>query len=159
MKLLADVSQQTLTLDLAQDFSKILYIGFTANDCLPVRFDGLRFGIDLTHGDDLLLSEHFPPDGVSFDSTDQEFLVSVDLAVIRRGVSYALGAWVENGGQTWSAALDLMLPRWAQPYPSWVWGDVNDCWIAPVSYPADGNIYEWDENTTTWVVRQMEPEA
>ena len=37
-----------------------------------------------------------------------------------------------------------------QPYPSWTL-DENYCWQPPTPYPDDGNLYEWDENTTSWV--------
>jgi hypothetical protein len=38
-----------------------------------------------------------------------------------------------------------------QPYPSWLL-DMNAFqWEPPVPYPADGGIYEWDEETQSWV--------
>ena len=37
-----------------------------------------------------------------------------------------------------------------QPYPSWTL-DENYVWQPPTPYPDDGNLYEWDENTTSWV--------
>jgi hypothetical protein len=37
-----------------------------------------------------------------------------------------------------------------QPYPSWTL-DENYVWQAPTPYPDDGNDYEWDEATTSWV--------
>lgn len=42
-----------------------------------------------------------------------------------------------------------MLPK---PYESWIF-DENICnWVAPISYPEDGNLYQWDEETTNWVL-------
>jgi hypothetical protein len=36
-----------------------------------------------------------------------------------------------------------------QPYPSWSL-DENYIWQPPTPYPDDGNLYEWDEDTTSW---------
>ena len=36
------------------------------------------------------------------------------------------------------------------PYPSWALNDDSCLWEPPVAYP-DGGIYEWDEDTTSWV--------
>jgi hypothetical protein len=38
----------------------------------------------------------------------------------------------------------------AQPHASWVLNE-NFVWEPPVSRPADKHIYEWDEDTTSWV--------
>jgi hypothetical protein len=38
-----------------------------------------------------------------------------------------------------------------KPYPSWVGNEETMTWAAPVSYPQDGNYYDWDELTTSWV--------
>ena len=38
----------------------------------------------------------------------------------------------------------------AQPYESWTL-DENYVWQPPTPYPDDGNDYEWDEATTSWV--------
>lgn len=38
-----------------------------------------------------------------------------------------------------------------KPYPSWV-GDLNTMtWVAPTAMPDDGKMYQWDEDTTSWV--------
>jgi hypothetical protein len=37
-----------------------------------------------------------------------------------------------------------------QPYPSWVL-DENYVWQPPTPFPDDGNAYDWDEATTSWV--------
>jgi hypothetical protein len=38
-----------------------------------------------------------------------------------------------------------------QPYPSLNLNSETYIWEAPVSYPTDGNLYEWNEDTTSWV--------
>ena len=37
-----------------------------------------------------------------------------------------------------------------QPYPSWAL-DENYVWQPPTPMPDDGLLYEWDEDTTSWV--------
>lgn len=39
-----------------------------------------------------------------------------------------------------------------QPFASWVFDEVSLQWKPPVSMPQDGNQYQWDEATTSWVV-------
>lgn len=60
------------------------------------------------------------------------------------------GTWVESpvkvgaGYVLWEEGL-----RPPRPYPSWVWD--GSSWVAPVSYPEDGGVYEWDESVPGWV--------
>ena len=42
---------------------------------------------------------------------------------------------------------DMFYPP--QPYPSWTLDD-DGKWNAPVPYPDDNVMYEWDEETTDW---------
>ncbi len=37
-----------------------------------------------------------------------------------------------------------------RPFPSWLLNDGTCLWDAPVSRPADGKFYEWDEATQSW---------
>jgi len=39
-----------------------------------------------------------------------------------------------------------------QPYPSWTISGPSWKWEAPIPCPQDGQYYEWDENTQSWVV-------
>lgn len=52
-------------------------------------------------------------------------------------------------GHTYDPILDAFIPP--QPYPSWVLNDATCLWEAPVPYPNDGQVYEWDEDTVSWV--------
>lgn len=151
MKLTADITERSINLTGFEDSSKMLYFGFTDSDGLPVLFDNLKFGLALARDGESLAEESYPQDDVVYESTDQEFLVAVDLSVIRLGVEYVLAAWVENAGERWEASFDVTLPRWPQPYPSWIWFEENDCWTAPVPYPHDGQNYSWDEPSLSWL--------
>jgi hypothetical protein len=37
-----------------------------------------------------------------------------------------------------------------QPYPSWTLNETTCLWEAPVAYPTDGQIYNWNETNQTW---------
>lgn len=52
-------------------------------------------------------------------------------------------------GYSYDATKDAFIPP--KPYTSWVL-DENTClWGAPVAMPDDGKVYNWDEDTTSWV--------
>jgi len=38
-----------------------------------------------------------------------------------------------------------------KPYPSWLLNTNTYQWEPPVPYPNDGNQYQWDESTQSWV--------
>ena len=39
-----------------------------------------------------------------------------------------------------------------QPFNSWILNKNTWTWEAPIAYPTDGKIYNWDEPTKTWVI-------
>jgi hypothetical protein len=39
-----------------------------------------------------------------------------------------------------------------QPYPSWLLDEQTCTWQPPVAYPSDGNRYNWDEPSVSWVL-------
>jgi hypothetical protein len=39
-----------------------------------------------------------------------------------------------------------------QPFASWTLDDTSCLWEAPVAYPTDGEMYTWNEDTTSWDV-------
>ena len=52
-------------------------------------------------------------------------------------------------GYTYDEGRDAFIPP--QPYPSWVLNETTCLWDAPVPYPDDGQVYDWDEETVSWV--------
>ena len=38
-----------------------------------------------------------------------------------------------------------------KPYPSWTLVEDTCQWTAPTTYPTDGKVYKWNEDTTAWV--------
>jgi hypothetical protein len=40
-----------------------------------------------------------------------------------------------------------------KPYQSWVLNESNCQWEAPNPMPQDGQMYQWDETSLSWIVR------
>jgi len=59
-------------------------------------------------------------------------------------------------GYTYDATKDAFIPP--QPFASWTLNESSCLWEAPVAYPDDGNMYQWDEDTTNWVEITDTPE-
>jgi hypothetical protein len=53
-------------------------------------------------------------------------------------------------GYTYDVTRDAFIPP--QPFPSWVLNEDTCLWDAPTPMPTDGQRYNWDEPTTSWVV-------
>lgn len=53
-------------------------------------------------------------------------------------------------GYTYDETRDAFIPP--KPYASWVLNEDSCLWESPVPYPADGQMYRWDEATVAWVV-------
>ena len=53
-------------------------------------------------------------------------------------------------GYTYDPTRDAFIPP--QPFPSWVLNESTCLWEPPVAYPTDGERYQWDEATTSWVL-------
>ena len=52
-------------------------------------------------------------------------------------------------GYTYDEQRDAFIPP--QPFASWLLNEDTCLWDAPVLYPADGKMYNWDEPTLSWV--------
>lgn len=52
-------------------------------------------------------------------------------------------------GYTYDEERDAFIPP--KPFDSWVLNEDICRWVAPVPYPDDGDIYTWDEETTSWI--------
>ena len=58
-------------------------------------------------------------------------------------------------GFTYNADIDAFVP--SKPFNSWVLNNETAQWEAPVAMPDDGQMYTWNEETTSWdVVQQPE---
>ena len=52
-------------------------------------------------------------------------------------------------GSTFDAERDAFISP--KPYASWLLNEDSCLWEAPVAMPEDGNRYQWDEETQSWV--------
>lgn len=51
-------------------------------------------------------------------------------------------------GYTYDHSRDAFIPP--KPYASWTLNETSCLWEAPVEYPDDGEMYIWNEDTTSW---------
>ena len=51
-------------------------------------------------------------------------------------------------GYSYDPLGDAFIPP--KPFESWVLNE-KFLWVAPIEYPTDGNRYEWNEETGTWI--------
>jgi hypothetical protein len=51
-------------------------------------------------------------------------------------------------GYSYNEDLDAFIPP--KPYESWTLNEDTALWDAPVDYPNDGELYMWNEETTSW---------
>ena len=57
-----------------------------------------------------------------------------------------------GAGYTFDAARDAFIPP--KPFTSWVLNETTCQWEAPTPMPTDGQMYSWDEATTSWKVNE-----
>lgn len=77
----------------------------------------------------------------------------------RGGVHYGIDGQPDDGialrgnyagiGYTYDKEHDLFYAP--QPYPSWILNQTSWLWEAPVPYPTDGKIYQWNDLATSWI--------
>jgi len=51
-------------------------------------------------------------------------------------------------GYTYDEDRDAFIPP--KPFNSWTLNETTCLWEAPVPYPTDGQIYQWNETNQTW---------
>ena len=54
-------------------------------------------------------------------------------------------------GHSYDQTKDAFIPP--QPFSSWTLNETTCLWEAPVAYPNDGKLYDWNENSKSWVER------
>ena len=52
-------------------------------------------------------------------------------------------------GYTYDSQRDAFIPP--KPFNSWILNEDSCLWEAPSQMPSDGKLYEWDEDSTSWV--------
>lgn len=57
---------------------------------------------------------------------------------------------------TYDEGLDAFIAP--KPFESWVLNETTCQWETPVAYPTDGLVYNWDEESVSWVEVEASPE-
>lgn len=57
-------------------------------------------------------------------------------------------------GYTYDESLDAFIPP--KPFDSWTLNNDTALWEAPTPMPDDGQMYRWNEDTTSWDVVETE---
>lgn len=57
-------------------------------------------------------------------------------------------------GYTYDESLDAFIPP--KPFDSWTLNETTFLWEAPTPMPDDGQMYRWNEDTTSWDVVETE---
>jgi sensor domain CHASE-containing protein len=52
-------------------------------------------------------------------------------------------------GYTYDETRDAFIPP--KPFESWILNEETCLWEAPISYPNDNKIYNWNETTKEWI--------
>lgn len=56
-------------------------------------------------------------------------------------------------GYKYDSTRDAFIPP--KPFTSWTLNETTCQWEAPVAYPTDGNIHNWDEANQQWVLSRV----
>lgn len=56
-------------------------------------------------------------------------------------------------GYTYDDVNDIFYPP--RPYPSWTLSSKTFLWQSPKPYPDDGQLYDWDEPTLSWIKTEL----
>lgn len=124
-------------------------ISFKFIDPIPgAKFKNLKFKYELKQGDNIKQYGVYPPAGVRYLQSDQQSLVSERLT-LQPDTTYDLYLWSENDNIQSETTSTFSSPRPPQPYPSWTWEDKK--WNPPTPLPDTENLYNWNEETLSWV--------
>jgi len=98
--------------------------------------------------------------GVEQESIGIDFLTKLTGWAIWKQTSYNTHGGVHSSGgtplrknhagigYTYDEDRDAFIPP--KPFNSWILNETTCLWNAPVNYPKDGNIYNWNEQTLSW---------
>lgn len=128
-------------------------IGFLS-DSDVTSIQGLQFDISVTVSGEAVFEAHHPQGGVAFVETDQEWLIRETIS-LSYDDEVTVSLSVSHDGSEYSHEHTFLIPRPEAPFASWVWD--GEGWNAPSPYPGDDTyFYNWDEETTSWV---LDPDA
>ena len=105
-------------------------------------------------------NEMLTPEGVESEDMGKTFFINWSGGHQKWAQTSYNGTFRKNyagKGYTYDAQRDAFIPP--KPYPSWVLNESTCVWDAPVAYPtngyplnADGDMFQWNEETLAWFV-------
>jgi hypothetical protein len=60
-------------------------------------------------------------------------------------------------GFTYDPIRDAFIPPRPDGFISWIVDEETCTWKTPIDMPSDGNHYEWDEDSVSWIEVEEEP--
>jgi hypothetical protein len=114
-----------------------------------IEFVNLKYGFFLYENNITIQQASFPPAGIKLLSSDQPYIDQIRLNILPDH-SYTLHVWAENSGVFYDHRISLNIPKYEQPFASWTWNGSE--WVPPTAYPADGELYVWEEDNLNWVL-------
>lgn len=94
-------------------------------------------------------------DGTESELKGKQFLNSVLGTATWKQTSYngTIRKNYAGVGYKYDSTRDAFIPP--KPFTSWTLNETTCRWEAPVAYPSDGNIHNWDEANQQWVLARV----
>lgn len=159
MKVVFDIKKTGLALeDFPDQYSKYidLYFSFLDDGKSFVRFSNLSFGYSISLDGVVIQSQSYPPINVEYVTSDQEFIETDRIYDLDPDLDYTLDVWVNHNSKQFQESYEINMPRPLQPFDSWSWDSDFNEWMPPFLPPDDGKFYDWDENTQSWFVIELD---
>jgi len=148
-----DIIFDTLTGELTIDISTIQPYGADIQACLNrygnvIDLQGVEMSLTIHADGEQVFFTQLPPPGVRYEKTDQDILATAQARWLP-DQEITAHAWCRTStGHEVTDDVSFIAPRPPQPYPSWIW--VDGQWTAPVPYPSDDGMYQWNEDLQIW---------
>ena len=128
-----------------------LFFAFRDNGKEAVIFNNLFFGYTLTLNGQKISEGLKPEPGITYISTDQDYLEVITIDNLLPEKEYVLNVWSKNNEEFWEDSFSFILPIPPAPFTSWTWNSEESMWTPPIPYPDDDTkIYSWNEENQNW---------
>lgn len=124
-----------------------VHINFISNNEITY-FDNLKFGFRIMSGGIILFQEERPHIGRKLENSDSSIVARFGFTAVA-GNRYDLYCWAMNKGENMEGSAQFDAGKTARPHASWIWN--GEMWVAPVTRPDDGNYYNWNEESLSWI--------
>jgi hypothetical protein len=113
-----------------------------------------HFRLQVKKNNNLIYEKNHPENHESLISTDQDLLFYEYFDDLEYDNTYTIGLRVINSFGTFDQEDTFTYNKPDKPYSSWIWSDVDKCWLPPVLIPEDFNpqtqIVTWNESDGQW---------